>query len=471
MTYFNHEDVIISYIKRLESIQFLKGNSYRQEKVRKELKKLLIELKDAINLESGTDADNIQVEKAKEIWIILLSNSLAQISKSRNVRGLSAIIEYFNEMEKFEDVLFSIEKFYRDHTIHALWVYLLGDYVFNHKKYRWLLSSGIDWDIKSFKKINKKVVLKFEKKLMNYKDAIYCITSLCHDLAYPFEKAHKINSRIEQLGGYIGINSFERLNVGFATEQLFLMQELLNLCSQKIVFQKNNEVELIRDDPTLVDLSHSLEQHKHGILSAYILYRLVDTMGEVTFSNIKQRYEGKEQLDVAQQSLIRSAILHAIASHTSDYAYSSKYNTFRFFLSLFDELEEFSRYSRRGRSSINETCKSELQLEDVGCFTAIYCLIDDTQEKIFKQFCLRRAERFIRMINVDADENADNRIKKFKMICKNGSVKTKSSDSQQKLELIIDNKGVFLKYNTKNYVELSPNTEYRLREILNPINN
>jgi hypothetical protein len=422
---------------------------------------LLKDLKILVTSAKGKSNENTQVKKAKEIWIILLSNSLSQISKTRNVRGLSEINDYFNKMVNFEDVLFSIDQHYRDHTMHALWVYLLGDYVFNQRKYEWLNPSEIDWEIEFSQIVDDSVISNLKDKLMGYKEAIYCITSLCHDLAYPFEKAHKVNSLIEELGRYIGINYIERLNVGFATEQSFLMQELLNLCSQKLVFKNDEKVNLIRDDPTFVDLSHSLEQRKHGILSAYILYRLVDTMGEITFSQIEERFESKKNIEVAQQSLIRSTILHAIASHTSDYAYSSSYNTFRFFLSLFDELEEFSRYSRNGRSSIDETCKSKLELGEVGCFTVTYFLTVDGKGDIFKKFCERRAHRFIRMVNVETKQTADNKIKKFNMICLNS---TKRYLQHNRLELKIENKGVYLKVGTKQkFVRISPDSEGGLK--------
>jgi hypothetical protein len=124
-------------------------------------------------------------------------------------------------------------------------------------------------------------------------------------------------------------------------------------------------------------------------------------------------------------------------------------------------LEEFSRYSRNGRSSIDETCKSKLELGEVGCFTVTYFLTVDGKGDIFKKFCERRAHRFIRMVNVETKQTADNKIKKFNMICLNS---TKRYLQHNRLELKIENKGVYLKVGTKQkFVRISPDSEGGLK--------
>jgi hypothetical protein len=138
------------------------------------------------------------------------------------VRGIGALQEYYEKSADFEEVLFGIDPTYRDHTLHVLWVYLLGDYILTKQP----VYTGVrmDWDIvirdptddaaANFKR-------DLEKELNEgYRDAVFCIIVLCHDLAYPFERAERVNRRVEELSHFLGIRSFDRLRyVGLAIAQ------------------------------------------------------------------------------------------------------------------------------------------------------------------------------------------------------------------------------------------------------------
>ncbi|MHA1211837.1 MAG: hypothetical protein ACTSSH_05180, partial [Candidatus Heimdallarchaeota archaeon] len=44
------------------------------------------------------------------------------------------LFKYFKEFVEFEELIFASDSFYRDHTLHCLWVYFLGEYLFNNDK-------------------------------------------------------------------------------------------------------------------------------------------------------------------------------------------------------------------------------------------------------------------------------------------------------------------------------------------------
>jgi hypothetical protein len=299
-----------------------------------------------------------------------------------------------------------------------------------------------------------------EDILNDYKDAVYCVIALSHDLAYPFERAERVNKRLENLAGYMGIQSFEHLEYNFSQEQSLLVRELLDFVSQKAVIRHedgDDRVRFVKDNPTFVDMSQSFEQHKHGILSAYLLYRLIDTIGEATFTDVDYL---ADQEDRIRNLLLRKTILHAIASHTCDYAYSNVYNSFRFLLSLVDELEEFSRYKRQGRDDVEEICKSGLEFVGPGKLSVEY-RFEKTHMAEPEMFFANRAIRFCRMIDANQDSSRMFGIREFILSCidaRRGPAKTYS--------LKINDRGVFcMRPSGKRWKSIYPDPETEIRRM------
>ncbi len=456
MKCFKVNTLLSQYVKRLEEdkIGFLNG----KDDVRADLQKLIIALKQHI----ASGQQNEQLETAQSIWKLLMVNALGQISISKSVRGFGTLYEYYGYFVEFENVLFGVDSTYRDHTMHTLWVYLLGDYVLSRPPF--IRESPIDWDINVGKVTNVKDALVYKQQiegtLNKYKDAVYCIIALSHDLAYPFEKVEKVNKELEKVAGYIGIRAFEHLQYSFSEEQSMLIHELLEFVSQKPVITKMgkaNRLRFVKDNPTFVDMSQSFEQHRHGILSSYLLYRLIDTIGEVTFTEVGYLPDEK---NLIINLIVRKTILHAIASHTCDYAYSTVFNSFKFLLSLFDELEEFSRYKRQGRDDVDEICKSGLTFPSSGQL-AIEYKFEKNHIAEPKPFFASRAIRFSRMVEVNENNTSLCGITELIMSC----VDAKSSGKPLQYSLKINKTGVFcIGPSDKDWILISPDPETEIRK-------
>jgi hypothetical protein len=120
-------------------------------------------------------------------------------------RGYDRLFKYFDEYVNFEELIFASDSFYRDHTLHSLWVYFLGEYIAKDESFNVFLAD------KSYAKnvtaSNKAVlesikmddifgnVIKVYEKLLGFyflEDSIRCITAITHDLGYPIKKIEKI---------------------------------------------------------------------------------------------------------------------------------------------------------------------------------------------------------------------------------------------------------------------------------------
>lgn len=484
MNYFNSTQLVKSYFERLRKnrITFLKGKENR--KVRKRLRENLGKLQDVLKEKTYPKRETEQLKLAQKIWAALMVSALKHISLAKHVRGFNDILEYYHKSVKFEDLLFGIEPTYRDHTMHTLWVYLLGDHILNNNSC--ISNAKKDWGIivqdtgadegtdESKQRIKRhtdelnKYRQKIENELIKYEDTVYCIAALCHDLAYPFEKAEKVNKRVEELSKDMGLQSFERLQYNFSIEQSLLINELIELTSLKALIVGSNNVEFIKDNPTFVDMSQSFEQRKHGILSSYLLYRLVDTTGEVTHTKI---HALQNRHEFTKHIIIRKAIFYAISSHTCAYAYSVNYNNYRFLLSLFDELEEFSRFVRLGRGGVDEICQSGFECEDDGIFSIEYCF-DKKHIADPKQFFFARAKRICRMVEVEKSEaegikqgGTKHSIKKITMTCIDKKT-VRDPEHPHHYRLRIDDEGVFCMIPGKGHKwnKITPDPETRLQE-------
>lgn len=458
MDHFHSVTLLKAFITRLEKdeITFLKNSSSDKTAIIEEAKNLVTILATPGAFDFP---ETEKLEKAKILWEKLVINALRHISISMNARGFDRLRKYYKKHVEFEDILFGIDPTYRDHTMHALWVYLLGDYIMNDKRYDFFLKF-IDWGIEASPTIGIDDIREYKKEIENslleYTDSVYCIIALCHDLAYPYEKAEKVNKRIEEMIPYLGMGAYEALRYQFSMEQSLLIKKLIELISQKPVIVEKNNLILILDDPTFVDMSQSFEQRKHGILSSYLLYRLSDTIGEIPFSNI-QNIPGKEI--TLKHFILRRTILHAISSHTCDYAYSSTFNRFRFLLCLVDELEEFSRYSRKKRGNIDEICKSGLEYEKDGKFT-----VDYTFEKYHEadplKFFASRAIRFTFM--VDINEKKEHGIRSFHIKCNDKTDKVPKCH-----ELKIDASGIHCRLHGSAWEKIDPDPQNKLQDQIN----
>ena len=165
-----------------------------------------------------------------------------------------------------------------------------------------------------------------------------------------------------------------------------------------------------------------------------------------------------------RHTILRKYILYTIASHSCDYAFSTEYNRFRFMLSVVDELEEFSRYSRQGRSDVNEICKSGLEFDGNGNFIIEYLF---EKEHIANPLLFFEARAIRISYMIDIDEKLEFGIKSFIMVC----IDNKDPSEKRHYEFKMDKDGISCifevpKLNKKSERKLDPDTENNLKKFI-----
>ena len=187
------------------------------------------------------------------------------------------------------------------------------------------------------------------KKLSERRDAVWCVTALCHDLGYSLAKLEKLNDKARNVLNFFGLQNFSQIGYTLNVEKQFNISQFIQLMAAelRIVPQSDNKEVLVkcyRDDSTYWRLCRALERKQHGILSAYLIYNLLGIFADTWTRDTAEQWglEDEEVIDTA----IRGSILFAIAQHEFDFASSNEFGGVAELLMLSDELEEFSRYGR-----------------------------------------------------------------------------------------------------------------------------
>lgn len=439
MNYINENDMMDYYIGLLDSerIEFLRGKPVETQDIRA----MVTQLRNCQNLHERIDA-------AKVLWKRLFEYALSYIHPDKG--GYDELFSYFDAYVDFEELIFASDSFYRDHTLHCLWVYFLGEYInFNErfegfaKSEQWT-ANVIQEMIQLMKqyKIEAKHYADMEKLLNNIpcNDSIRCITALTHDLGYPLKKIKKINGGIKKVLPYFGLDEYNEFQFKYQPSQMSYIQQFLRLMSIDLEFTNNKEltsllpeewfqrlfildqkrvlalkpdfnqypeeenVKLLsslgfhyaftENTAKLLQYSMDFEKMQHGLMSAYILSRNLNL-----FKDVNLRMTSLNDVNLSQQDAkilyAMSEIFKAIADHTNDSYKISTLSDSAAFLSFIDEIEEFSRISRanQNRQFINEFCKTTMDYID-GVFVLNFVFdnmeIDNLDpERAFKGRCKR----------------------------------------------------------------------------------
>ena len=112
------KEVLDSYILNISEVNFLKGlgNKYNRIKIKK-----FIEI---LNDKKKTNEE--QLNAGINLWKLLFETALRSLTG--DLQGCNQIFKYFDEFVKFEALLYGTDDYYRDHTLHSLWVYFLGKF-------------------------------------------------------------------------------------------------------------------------------------------------------------------------------------------------------------------------------------------------------------------------------------------------------------------------------------------------------
>ncbi len=238
MTLINENVVMDFYLNLIkeDKINFLIG--------KEEGKRLVIE-KISILKKSEDIHDKIQI--AKDLWKILFELAMEYIDPDK--QGYDNLFAYFDEFVKFEELIFASDSFYRDHTLHSLWVYFLGEYFHKRPEFDYLFQN-----LNRHLKVSAFIYHYYQQleapsifgelcnllsrvaEVLEYEDSTRCIIALCHDLGYPIKKIAKINKAMGKVLPYFSISKFGEFDFQYETVQQFYIENFLNILSFDISF-------------------------------------------------------------------------------------------------------------------------------------------------------------------------------------------------------------------------------------------
>ena len=253
--------------------------------------------------------------------------------------GVEKLYNYFLKYNNFEKMLYGGSEYYRDHMIHVFRVWIIGTDMLLRENAKFLNSIKIsdDFDINGYEKVS-----------------IWTIIALTHDLGYPLEKSLQIIDKTKDMMKCFIQNPVLNLDLSFSGVQNTMNDFVLRFMSSKMWKVKNindsNLVYVKKDDDQVFyaarlqpkfyfKFQKSLEQNKHGVLSALLLYKILLYFLESDFNtNEDYAFEQEE----ARQFYMRREILRAISSHTCQDIYQLHLYSFSLLLIIADDAQEWA---------------------------------------------------------------------------------------------------------------------------------
>ncbi len=406
-------------------------------------KKLQKILKNLI-LNNKSDDAKIEILKKKKIifqklWPHFIRNAIGYLrykdfrdrGKLKFDFGVKNLMEYFMEFSSFEELLFGIDEYYRDHSSHVFRVYLSGEFIV-----RKFLSDKYE-DITIFdqpeNKIENEEINKYLKISKGEKGAIWCIIALCHDLGYPLQKIYNLNEKLSNILKYFGIYNFERVRFNLPQEGTMLNEYIIKILSSKLVVISDEEFHFKVQSKFYTKFSNAYEKLNHGILSCVLLMKNLVFFKESDFKKIiiKEKDKGKEKeknndndndknyLINAKQYLLRREILRTIASHDCLDIYHVNAFNYPFLLIICDEIQEWNRpFSKKRIHYAWESDKSVvIQINSFNHKNIELSMKIDLKPNEMTEYAENKIRRFIRILRSAVDSY--NREFNFKMIIEN----------------------------------------------------
>ncbi len=181
-------------------------------------------------------------EQGQILWKELMSAAISHIDST--AKGNSTLYDYVDDAIKFEDLLYGLEEFYRDHTLHSLWVYLIGVKLMGEDDQLGKIGRDLDWylfnDVKegespdllvAWAKLYEKYI---NSKVSGKRDAIWCIMALCHDLGYSLAKLRKLNEHVENVLKHYHVSALQRVGYSLDIEHQYLVKQFLELMAMEV---------------------------------------------------------------------------------------------------------------------------------------------------------------------------------------------------------------------------------------------
>lgn len=333
-TYFNNgfhpgEDVALTELKKqwkavlVDAIFFLKINDYRE----------------------ASFFDKTKGERKKTV---MSTPGVSDIAES-SVYGIKELSNYFEQFTKFESTLYGVDKYYRDHVIHPINVWLTGVNILATYGYKFSISSCNNVIVEPAKHADPKwfgTAVASPKISTAEISAMWAVIALTHDIGYPLEKVDKINDQLEAMLYQFGNIGFDKSHFSFGNQHDHLVKFLLKIISSVtkpyINFDYYFSGEWVNHLRTkyYTKFSKSWEKFDHGIVSSLLLLKTLTFFIESDYSDEKIKLLDRED---ARQFAIRSEMLHAIASHTTPKIYHLAISNLSFLLVFCDDIQEWSR--------------------------------------------------------------------------------------------------------------------------------
>lgn len=444
-----NETAVLNYYLELVDkgeIKFLKD--------RAEFREAIIKAVEALRDAEGM---NNRINAAKDTWKLLFEASMSYIDPDK--RGYDKLFKYFDEYVKFEELIFASDSFYRDHTLHSLWVYFLGEYIMKHEEFKDFLGDMFSFyhnyahsktmlESAKMDKVFGSLIKVYEDitKAYDLEDSARCVSAITHDLGYPIKKIEKINKCIKEVLPYFSINNYDEFNFSYSEIQQNFISSFIEFLSFNITansedlgedndvllkvleldesgkFTGINKDELLKlKDDEIVKLkkilnlkprieknisrhwaySKDFEDYKHGIMSAFLLIKNISA-----FQNLKFKYNDNMNVDFKdidfKDIMVKQGILKNITNHTNDNFKLVKMGDSSDFLTFIDELEEFSRISRanQNREYITEFCTTDIYM-DKDWFNVDFVFENDNIVNLDPQRAFKgRCERFLNLFDI-----------------------------------------------------------------------
>ncbi|KKM99699.1 hypothetical protein LCGC14_1145250 [marine sediment metagenome] len=427
----------IEFLKEMDSFN-INDEELDDESKYKDIndKKLVQILKDLIiDVKKDEDQEKLRILKLKKkvfqkLWPNFVRSAIKYL-RIKDTRdkcefkfdfGVKNLTKYFEEFSKFEEILYGVDEYYRDHSLHVFRVYLLGEYLGRK------LLKGFDQ-----LKITTKSLGINDNIIYDEKEAIWCVIALCHDLGYPLQKLDQLNKKLVKILEFFGTSNFNPLRYSLPLEGTILDKFILKLISSRI----NEKLKIQHQPKFYAKYSKAYEKLSHGIMSCILLMKNLVYFKETDYEPEFEKgyhYEEKsknnsaekggkefsdETLEDARQYVIRREILRSIASHDNEDIYHIEMNNFPFLLIMCDEIQEWSRPASKIRFSYLSDPKNieNIQIKAFNENNIDISIGLNFPDKDLLDYAANKYMRFIRLLR--SAVHSDRRLFNFKMSIEN----------------------------------------------------
>lgn len=325
----------------------------------------------------------------QDIWINAIHDSIIAL-RMKDLReqreegdipsafGVDELMTYFKDYTNFESVLYGSTRFYRDHVLHVVRVWLLGLYILTDNSYVDSIRIGDGENVSRVEKF-----------------AVWTIIALTHDLGYPLEKSSQIISVTRNMMRHFITNPVINMDFKFTGVQDTMNDFIIRLMSSKMKQIADGQYRNHIQSKYYFKFLKSLEDNKHGVLSAIVIYKMLEYFLESDF-NLSEDYIFEEE--DKRQFYLRRDILRSISSHTCESIYQNDILNFSFLLILCDECQE---WGRRSFASMYSNKRLEYQLKSVSITNEgdqYTCVIKESYEKIADENVQEVSSFFAKML-------------------------------------------------------------------------